>query len=65
MKITSKQIARKIAIRNAIKARQEGTEDNTEITGKRKKAAEVSMNPALLDACLAAAGYDEHASIAA
>lgn len=65
MKITSKQIAQKIAIRNAIAKRKEGAKDAPKSTGLRKKSAEVTMNPALLDACLAAAGYDEHASIAA
>lgn len=60
MKITQKQIARKMAIRNAVKARQAN-----EKTGTPKQEAEVTMNPELLEACLGAAGYDEHASIAA
>ena len=59
MKPTQKQIARKIAIRNAIAKRQ-----NT-VTGTPRKEAEVTMDPALLEACLEAAGYEEHASIAA
>ena len=60
MKITQNQIARKIAIRKAIAAR-----DGQPSKPKKAPEATVTMDPKLLEACLEAAGYDEHASIAA